>query len=368
MSKRKDQLRSIFETKPNPGSADAHHALPMVPSDANAVETDLAAALGGDQSQIGQPAPRTSSGAVKAMGLALGDLQREAEDARSLRALIADGAHLVELDPGHIVAAPIADRLTRGRADDPDFDALIESIRNDGQQVPVLVRPHPDADKAAAGWYQLAYGHRRLAAAAELGLQVSALVKPLTDIELTLAQGRENAERRNLSFIERARFASLLIAAEHDRSTVMAALGVDKTELSRLVQVSERIPPDVIASIGPAPKTGRPRWMALAGLFLSASDEAKAREEAGLAMFRDAPSDSRFQMMFARLSKRETVKAPPAERIVADKDGVKLCALRLKSGKANLEFNEKAAPGLADWLADQLPELVEKFRQSRQQT
>ncbi len=43
-----------------------------------------------------------------------------------------------------------------------------------------------------------------LKAVRRLELQVKAIVRKLTDDELVLAQGKENAERRNLSFIERA--------------------------------------------------------------------------------------------------------------------------------------------------------------------
>ena len=37
-----------------------------------------------------------------------------------------------------------------------------------------------------------------------------AIIQALTDAELVIAQGKENAERRNLSFIERALFAANL--------------------------------------------------------------------------------------------------------------------------------------------------------------
>ncbi len=36
---------------------------------------------------------------------------------------------------------------------DEELDSLVESIRQNGQQVPVLVRPHPERD----GYYQIAY-------------------------------------------------------------------------------------------------------------------------------------------------------------------------------------------------------------------
>lgn len=60
------------------------------------------------------------------------------------------------------------------------------------------MRPHSDGVKAGEGFYQAAYGHRRLCAARELGIPVKAIVRVLDDHALVMAQGKENAERRNL--------------------------------------------------------------------------------------------------------------------------------------------------------------------------
>src|SRR5690606_36556655 len=54
-------------------------------------------------------------------------------------------------------------------------------------------------------------------------MTVRAVVRDLSDTELVLAQGKENAERRSLSFIERAFFAKALIDHGFDRATAQAA-------------------------------------------------------------------------------------------------------------------------------------------------
>ena len=54
---------------------------------------------------------------------------------------------------------------------------------------------------------------------------------------LVLAQGKENSERRDLSFIERAMFAVHLEERGFDRNVVMAALSVDKSEAAKLFAV-----------------------------------------------------------------------------------------------------------------------------------
>jgi ParB family chromosome partitioning protein len=95
---------------------------------------------------------------------------------------------VVEIDAALIEPSPFADRLSAGETDDPDFAALKDSIAAHGQQVPVLLRPHADADKAARGLYQAAYGHRRVQAARALGRPVRAVVRTLDDAALALAQ------------------------------------------------------------------------------------------------------------------------------------------------------------------------------------
>ena len=142
---------------------------------------------------------------------------------------------------------------------------MVESIRLNGQQVPILVRPHPEKQ----GSYQTAYGHRRLRAAARVGKPVQAIVRDLTDVQLVLAQGKENTERRDLSFIERAFFARNLVERGFDRGLVQDALSLDKAEMSRFLQVAAAVPAPIVRAIGPAPKIGRPRWVRLAELLKS---------------------------------------------------------------------------------------------------
>ena len=154
---------------------------------------------------ISEPKPvRVAAGSVRAMGLELSRLTEEAGQAEMLRAQLTNGSIVVDLDPELIEPSFIADRLVP--TGDQQYRQLVESIRKEGQTIPILVRPLPNR----SGVYQIAYGHRRWHAARELGNKVRAIVQPLNDAELVVAQGKENAERRNLSFIERALFAANL--------------------------------------------------------------------------------------------------------------------------------------------------------------
>lgn len=130
--------------------------------------------------------PHRPSGAVKAMNLSLGRLGEEAAAAKALRESLASGDKVLEIDPASVEMSFIRDRIPVDK--DAEFERLKQSIQESGQQVPILVRPDP----ARAGHYQAAYGHRRLRAAAEIGVPVKAVVRKLTDEELILAQGQEN--------------------------------------------------------------------------------------------------------------------------------------------------------------------------------
>lgn len=307
--------------------------------------------------------PRATSGAVRAMGLSLGTLSQEAQDARRLREALAAGEQVVEIDPGRIEGSPFADRLSDGAAGDPDFEALKASIAEHGQQVPVLVRPHQDAARAAAGIYQIAYGHRRVQAARALGRPVRAVVRDLDDAALVLAQGKENAERRALSFIERAFFARALVGHGFDRATVQAALAVHKSEMTRLLQVAEAVPQHVVRAIGPAPRAGRPRWMQL-GALLAQDVAGHASDEIASEAFRSADSDTRFQRLFDRLTASARRRGPSAKttaRRIAGEGGHAIADLARLGRATRLTIPDSAGDGFADYVAARLPQLHAAF-------
>lgn len=341
MSRRKDDLRALL-------------------SGANAPEAPA------NDAEPANPAPtsrnHTSSGAVKAMGLALGSLTRDAEEARLLRESLAKGERVVELDPALIEPAFVSDRLSQGAENDETFEALKASISEGGQQVPVLVRPHPDAEKAKAGRYQTAYGHRRIAAAAALGLKVRALVRPLSDEELVIAQGKENSERRDLSFIERALFAKALLGRGFERGTVQSALNLHKAEMTRLLQVADAVPEHVARGIGPAPRAGRQRWMTLAEQLKGEAARIKANEEMRLERFKSATSDERFVMLLDRLTRRMRAGSKAAKPL-KDEGGRVLAHFTASPKRSTLAFEQDE--DFARFVAQELPSLRAAFDAKR---
>jgi ParB family transcriptional regulator, chromosome partitioning protein len=323
MTSRKDQLKNMFQP------ADA-------PDEAR--ETSVT------------PPARTTSGAVKAMGLSLGGIQREIEEARQLKDALIEGERIVELDPALIDPSPYTDRLSDGAHNDEEFASLVESLKESGQQIPVLVRPHTKKH----GRFETAYGHRRIKAARELDIKVRAIVRPLDDGALLLAQGKENAERRNLSFIEKSLFVHGMLEAGVERAAAQAALGAHKAEMTRFVQIAQAIPIHIARAIGPAPKAGRPRWMALGELLQTEAGRVKADDEIDRQEFRDALSDRRFQMLFDRLNR--LAKAKAAGRVI----NAGTLSVTVSSAGNATRF-EIADSAFASWLEDNMADLANKF-------
>lgn len=296
---------------------------------------------------------RIGAGAVRVMGLSLQRLSADAETGRTLRAQLNSGSNVVEVDPDFIEPSFVSDRFSQ--ADDQAFRDLVKSIETHGQQVPILVRPHP----AKSDRYQIAYGHRRLRACIILRQKVRAVVREMSNTELVIAQGKENSERRDLSFIERALFAQNLEEAGFDRNTLIAALSVDKTEVARLLAVARTIPSDVAYAIGPAPKAGRPRWMALAHLF--EGNDSRSTTERLLAdlHFRTADTDARFAKLFAALSSQAAVKY--AGETWHDPTGRPVVRIERVKARTRFIFDERLAPRFGSFVTEKLDELYAAF-------
>jgi ParB family transcriptional regulator, chromosome partitioning protein len=312
------------------------------------------------------PAPAvpsfTGRGAVGAMSRSLERLTSEVVSARAAEDQLRSGSVAVDLDPGLVDPSPAPDRLPV--IDGPGEDAFVAVIRAQGQQTPILVRPHP----TVSGRYQVAFGHRRLRAAAALGRPVRALVRTLTDAELVVAQGQENNARADLSFIERAAFALTLERLGHGRDVIMAALLVDKTELSRLIAARRALPDSVIAAIGPAPKAGRRRWMSLADRLASPEMRARVDEIVAADAFATLSSDQRFVRVYAAVAP-VPAPAPPVVRAGPEaglaEDGRRLARIERTPTTVGLIIDETLHPAFGDFLVARLPELFAAYEREQ---
>ncbi|MDH2329078.1 plasmid partitioning protein RepB [Cereibacter sp. SYSU M97828] len=186
-----------------------------------------------------------------------------------MREVSANG--IQELDPALVDPGGLKDRL---ELDPASIQKLAESIRDHGQQVPILVRPI----RGRMNRFSIVYGRRRLAAIRSLGpgFTVKAIVRSLEDEAAIIAQGQENNLRVDPSFIEKAMFVLALREGSYATKVIQDALGIDQPTVSRMVTVAEQIPEAVLAAVGPAPDIGRRPWTELASLARDHAIDLKA--------------------------------------------------------------------------------------------
>ncbi|MEI9425952.1 plasmid partitioning protein RepB [Mesorhizobium sp. Cs1299R1N1] len=289
------------------------------------------------------------AGAVKAMSLGLDRLSAEAAQAKALREELASRETTQELDPALFSPSIVSDRIPS--RSDSRFQELKAAIAENGQQIPILARPHP----TEVGRYQIAAGHRRWRVAQELELGLKAIIRKLSDQEMVILQGQENGPREDLTFVERARFAMQMESRGFDRDTLSAALSVDKPEVSRLLTVAQALGEDLIVAIGPAPKIGRPRWLQLVKGLEQTRARDELRELVSSSAFEAADTDERFTLALRAVG----MVKPTAKRRPVSSDRV---AWVEKKGGHIRVVSDNAS--FASFLQRRLPTLLEEFRSS----
>ncbi|MEM9969280.1 MAG: plasmid partitioning protein RepB [Pseudomonadota bacterium] len=298
---------------------------------------DLMKGLMGEETPSDPPArvdaarPRYKKGAIGAVSRSIEDLKRRS---------------IIEVDARMIDNGGLQDRLD----DDADLSGLIASIQEYGQQVPVLLRPNPNDPER----YQVVYGRRRVAALKALNEPIKALIRDLDDQALVLAQGQENAARKDLTFIEKANFARQMRDAGYDRKIICDALAMDKTLISRLLSVADRIPVRLIEAIGSAPSIGRDRWLTLA-------DKIGNRDLVGEA--KGDSSDARFEAVMQAL--RPPKRPAPSPDKIKAADGRPLADVARKAGKTIVTLPAKTSHGFDDWLIENLAEIHRNWQSER---
>lgn len=293
----------------------------------------LKSLMTGGDSPAPSPAPaqaqRPTKGAIGAVSQSIADLRNRS---------------VIDVPPDLIDHAGVRDRLD---TDSEGIAELAESIREYGQQVPVLLRHSPNVE----GRYDVVYGRRRVAAMRLIGQPVKAMVRDLSDRDLVIAQGQENAARKDLSFIEKANFARTMRDDGFDRKVICDALKIDKTLISRMLSIADAVPQELIRAIGAAPGIGRDRWAVLAGRV------GNRPLQQLLPLASADSSDARFEAVLGGVSQRQTPAPARAKPPLAGADGAALGAVTRSAKATTLTFDRGSASGFDDWLIENMAEI-----------
>jgi ParB family chromosome partitioning protein len=297
-----------------------------------------------------QPIARVGAGVIGATQRSLSDIREERD---RLLALVAAGGGL-ELDPELVDPSPFPDRLPDDC--DNDFETLKRLISDEGQKIPIQVRSHP----SVPGRYQIVYGHRRWRACRDLGIKIRVILIEMSDSELVVAQGIENAARQDLSWIERALFAWRMDQTGIKARDIRAALAVDDPELARLRSVCRTLAIDVIETIGRAPKVGRPRWVELATIVASEPNALqRIRETLSADKVSALPSDERFRHVLTAVKRRVPAEKQAIE--LKSPRGQVVGKVSFSSGDVKLTIEKSRADAFSAFLKGELPSMMDRF-------
>ena len=260
----------------------------------------------------------------------------------SLREITANSIR--DLDPEQIEVDGLRDRLA---VDDDSIDLLAESIRNHGQQVPIMVRPSDRPDR-----YRVVYGRRRLAAIRKVGGTVKAIVRTLDDDASLIAQGQENNLRLDPSFIEKSLFIKEMQEAGYKPGVIQDALGLTRQGVSNHRVVVEQLPDDLIRLIGPAHGVGRRQWGDLGELGAKVPLVEIAHKTVS-ALPEGATSAERFQAVYdacLRAAKGPTQPSQAITSVIKDEGGKTLAALTVDAKSIGIKVARKDHPEFGLWL------------------
>ncbi len=219
-----------------------------------ASQTDQEAAPNNSRSEaIPSSFKRATGGAGSAWKAgAVAQAQGDLEKARAKLAKdMLSGRHIVEIDPSMLID-PIGSDRRDNWAEQEGFQSFVKSIRDNGQDVPVLVWPEdpdwkPDEiDPANLERVQflLLAGRRRREAARKLGRPVRAVIAPQDDrngaeatFNMLVMRFRENEEREDLSAFERL----LSIGQMYDELCEAAGTKVKAKDFADRIGVHESV-------------------------------------------------------------------------------------------------------------------------------
>ena len=270
-----------------------------------------------------------------------------------LEAALRDGRLVQEIEPQHIHETAWRDRDPRSFEDEA-FRDLAASIEAMGQIAPVALR------RRGEGAYEVVFGHRRVRACRALGRKVRAIVVTADDKELVRRMLAENALRRDLSPIEKARAWQLLIdEGGFSRQELAQILKVTPQQVSNVIGLAS-LPEALLALLGD--------WRHLSinegRRLLSTYEAAGRRLPAGLDAGLKGDAKARARQLQQRLTapvEENAFSRSPAGTVIRDRQGRKLARLSRAGAQLVLRFRPDLDPALIERLSARLPALIEEL-------
>lgn len=295
---------------------------------------------------------RVAAGVIGATQRSLTEIREERD---RLLAEAERGGQIITLDPSDIEPSPFRDRLPDDNS--AEFERFKRAIEKEGQRTPISVR----RDAHNEHKYQIVFGHRRWRALAELGQKVEARIGEFSDRDLVVAQGMENAERQDLSWIERALFCAEMEAAGIKPKDIKSALGVDDAQMSKFRSVTRVLPKQIIEAIGRAPNVGRPRWLELAALVEDEAHLSLLDKTLSADKVRALASDDRFVACLAALMGQGRAEAKPAPAKVTPTAFGDVGEVSFGKADMRIRVAGSHAEVFKKFMAEELPQLEARF-------
>ena len=262
-----------------------------------------------------------------------------------------------EIDVDQIQDSRIQDRIDVTE----DLDSLVDSIRENGQQIPIVVRV-VQGDKA----YEIVVGRRRLAATQRLGrAKIKAFVSKMDDREAFVAQGIENSARLETSYIERARAAAQGIEAGYEQKDIAEFLNISRTLINFMVKTYKAVGEDLVKAIGPARGVGRRNWDKL----IAEMERNGISRKAALRLVDETQINSvdRFHDLLRTVQAGDKRRSSPPAPPLARRDFLEgRVSTTRKPQQLVIKTRKDAPPDLLDRIAAQIEATVKTFEETRE--
>lgn len=265
-----------------------------------------------------------------------------------------------EIDVDQIQDSRIQDRIDINE----DLDSLIDSIRENGQQIPILVRVAQSGDKA----YEIVVGRRRLAATRRLGRpRIKAFVSKMDDREAFVAQGIENSARLETSYIERARAAAQGIEAGYEQKDIAEFLNISRTLINFMVKTYQAVGEDLVKAVGPARGVGRRNWDKLTREMERNGISRKAA--VGLVDGTLPDSVERFHNLLKTVQSGAKRRSPSPAPAPARRDLLngRVSTLR-KPQQLVIKTRKDVSPALLDLIGERIEAVIAEFEKEEKST